>query len=596
MSLPSAKKRKIFDGRYEVMSIVGRGLDSVVYHARHLSGAQHEVALKVLLNNKAKNSVTERLRKEALTLVSCRHKYVVRLDDFHSVADLCYLSMEYAPFGDLRKYMTAQGAPLSAEVGTEFLRQSLEAMEFIHATGVIHRDIKPDNILVITQNEIRLADFGLALLPGDELDLEELKNGVGSLSYLPPELLHGKFYDSRSDLYSLGVCFYEAMAGFHPFENVPLSEQDNARLDRNIKPLHEINPNIPRHVSAVVATLMRNSVEDRFQSAMEALRALSNPSFDGSPANSNDDSITSSDDELSSDKDAARHDPATQPSGYTPANVDEPLDAYTDDFDDFFKGTEYGSPATVETPTHAAGDTTLRDTEEMSAQRVQQLINQEKNKVATAQRKPFVVTPSSAPHPITTPLQQEPAQGGETDDELPGVMVRNSGLLSLLLTMHPVVRALLVGSVAALVTIGVVALSHVKPAELIAGTPSSLGSEPPESADVESTHATEDFLFPHLPAGTYSGAIQGILPGSTYPLALISRPEQNEITIVIGIEGWTPTTISTKANEKTSSTIVVRSNSVLLNMTGSGSATEIDGTFTNPITGESGVWGVKKLS
>lgn len=613
MSLPSAKKRKIFDGRYEVMSIVGRGLDSVVYHARHLSGAQQEVALKVLLNNKAKNSITERLRKEALTLVSCRHKYVVRLDDFHSVADLCYLSMEYAPLGDLRKYITAQGTPLSPEIGTEFLRQSLEAMEFIHATGVIHRDIKPDNILVITPNEIRLADFGLALLPGDELDLEELKNGVGSLSYLPPEMLHGRFYDSRSDLYSLGVCFYEAMAGFHPFENAPLSEQDNARLDRNIKPLHELNPNISRHVSAVVATLMRHAVEERFQSAMEALRALSNTSFDGTPANSNDDSIASVDDHLDFDNHAGQHTTVAhssgvahasgvaQPSGYAAANVDEPLDSYTDDFEDFFKGTEYGAPATVEAPTHATEDTPLRETEEMSAQRVQQLINQEeKSKVSAAQRKPFVVTPSSAAQPIATPTQQDQAQKSNSfkavDEELPGITVRSSGLLAALLTMHPVVRALLVGSVAALITIGVVALSHVKPAELIAGTGSSSASESPEAVDEDSTKTTEDFLFPHLPAGTYAGAIQGILPGTTYPLALISRPEQNEITIVLGIEGWTPTTVSTKADDTTSSTIVVRSNSMLLNMTGSGSATEIDGTFTNPITGESGVWGVKKLS
>jgi serine/threonine-protein kinase len=163
-------------------------------------------------------------------------------------------------------------------------------MEFIHATGVIHRDIKPDNILVISPNEIRVADFGLALLPGDELDLEELQNGVGSLSYLPPEMLGGEFYDSRSDLYSLGVCFYEAMAGFHPFESAPLSEQQSARLDQNIKPLHEVNSLIPRNVSAVVATLMRHSADQRFQTAMEALRALSTTSFEGTSATNNDES------------------------------------------------------------------------------------------------------------------------------------------------------------------------------------------------------------------------------------------------------------------------------------------------------------------
>ena len=279
MSLPNAKKRKIFDGRYEVLSIAGRGSDSVVYHARHLTGSQHEVALKVLINNKPKTSLTERLRKEALTLVSCRHKYVVRLDDFHSVADLCYLSMEYAPLGDLRKYLKASGAPLDPDRTKVFLRQALEAIDFVHATGVLHRDIKPDNILVINEGEIRVADFGLALLPGDDIDLSELKNGVGSLAYLPPEVLEGERYDTQSDLYSLGVCFYEALAGSHPFERATLSEQLTARQDHNIKALHELNAAVPKGLSAVIGRLMRYSAQQRFASAMEALRALADPSF-----------------------------------------------------------------------------------------------------------------------------------------------------------------------------------------------------------------------------------------------------------------------------------------------------------------------------
>jgi serine/threonine-protein kinase len=138
MALPNSNKRKIFDGRYEVISIVGRGTDSVVYHARHAASPTQEVALKVLLSQKEKTSVTERLRKEALTLVSCRHRYVVRLDDFHSIGDLCYLSMEYAQAGDLRKYLNQRGAPLNAEISERFLRQTLEALDFVHARIQVH--------------------------------------------------------------------------------------------------------------------------------------------------------------------------------------------------------------------------------------------------------------------------------------------------------------------------------------------------------------------------------------------------------------------------------------------------------------------------
>jgi serine/threonine protein kinase len=603
MSLPSAKKRKIFDGRYEIISIVGRGLDSVVYHAKHLSGGQQEVALKVLINNKPKSSLTERLRKEALTLVSCRHKYVVRLDDFHSVADLCYLSMEYAPLGDLRKFIVNSGKPLSPELGAEFLRQSLEGMEFIHATGVLHRDLKPDNILVINDKEVRLADFGLALLPGDELDLEELQNGVGSLSYLPPELLDGKFYDSRSDLYSLGVCFYEALAGYHPFDQVSLSEQLEVRQDRNIKPLHEINPLIPKHVSAVVTTLMRFSADARFQSALEALRALSNPDFSGAIATFESEPLSEPDDIVGIHNNTASSTPVSTQSR-TAANNDEADEEFTDDFEDFFGETEYSTAQPVSQPLKTVPEnaSSSTDTEEMSAQRVQQLIEQDAKQKSLLQsrRSSSVDAPSKSLSASATHLESM-AKELEADDfsEAPHrkyIKPAKVSLLNRLLYMNLVVRTLVVGACAAVITIGLVLLSHVKPSKLL---PANLST--PEEAESESAttgvESSNDSLFPHLPAGTYAGSIQGVLPGLTSPLALISRPEQNALTVVIGIEGWTPSTVSTEVEEgENSSTVVVRSNSVLLNMKGTTSPNEVKGTFTNSITGETGEWSVRKVS
>jgi serine/threonine protein kinase len=603
MSLPSAKKRKIFDGRYEIISIVGRGLDSVVYHAKHLSGGHQEVALKVLINNKPKSSLTERLRKEALTLVSCRHKYVVRLDDFHSVADLCYLSMEYAPLGDLRKFIAHSGKPLSPELGADFLRQSLEGMEFIHATGVLHRDLKPDNILVINDKEIRLADFGLALLPGDELDLEELQNGVGSLSYLPPELLDGKFYDSRSDLYSLGVCFYEALTGSHPFDQVSLSEQLEVREDKNIKSLHEINPLISKHVSAVVATLMKYSADDRFQSALDALRALSNPQFTGAIPPIGTESHAAHDDLL----DIESHSTATaraNEEAYTAANNDEAESTFTDDFEDFFGDTDYSAAQTVSKPEKPSPSiaSSTKDTEEMSAQRVQQLLQQDakRKSISQSRRDPSVETPSpSAPSSaknLAKIAQELKADDFSNAQHHKHIKPAKVSLLKRLLDMHLLSRTLVVGACAAVITIGLVFLSHVEPSQLL---PASLSS----SEEAETETATEDVgrsndaLFPQLPAGTYAGSIQGILPGVTSPLALISRPEQNMVTVVIGIEGWTPSTVSTDIEEgDSSSTIVIRSNSMLLNMKGTASPSEASGTFSNAITGETGEWSVRKIS
>jgi hypothetical protein len=153
-----------------------------------------------------------------------------------------------------------------------------------------------------------------------------------------------------------------------------------------------------------------------------------------------------------------------------------------------------------------------------------------------------------------------------------------------------------VGTGAALVTIALVLLSHVKPTKIFSG--STTTPEVVETAlENDAPESSPGTTLVDLPAGTYAGSIQGVLPGTTSPLALIVRPEQNTITVVVGIEGWTPTTVSTEAeSEDRAPTIVVRSNSVLLNMEGQLTDNEVVGTFSNAITGETGVWSAKKIS
>src|SRR5690606_21844946 len=145
--------------------------------------------------------------------VSCHHRYVVRLDDFHSIGDLSYLSMEYAPEADLRKYLAKKGGRLGIGQAEEYLRQTLEALDYVHRVGIIHRDIKPDNLLVLDENEIRLGDFGVALLPGDDPDSDEARLAIGTIDYMAPEVLSGKECSIASDLYALGVSFYETLSG-----------------------------------------------------------------------------------------------------------------------------------------------------------------------------------------------------------------------------------------------------------------------------------------------------------------------------------------------------------------------------------------------
>jgi serine/threonine protein kinase len=513
----------------------------------------------------------------------------VRLDDFHSVSDLCYLSMEYAPLGDLRKYLSATGKPLTPEFGAKALGQALEGVDFIHATGVLHRDLKPDNILMLNENEIRLADFGLALLPGDELDLEELQNGVGSLAYLPPEMLEGKGYDTRSDLYSLGVCFYEALSGKHPFENAPLLEQLTAREDANIKPLHEINPAIAPNVSAVIAKLMRYTPEDRFESAMEAIRALSNPSFTASAPTSS--STATFEDDFD---DGFDNDEDLDPAIYQPVNHDSlqsDIDKLFDlDIDDGFDDISEPIHQLVAT---SSVDRSARPTEELPLDRIQKLVEHEEKQqqILTSRNAKIEDEVSTYPEPEED-LSDIPAR--HIKERRP---LRGSLIPQFIFRLPPVARPLVVGSMTAVLTITVIGLFSIAPKKLLTGAAS------PTSVSEEETSkpASDDSLdtgFPHIQGGTYAGSVTGILPGITSPLALISRPEHNKLTVVVGIDGWTPVSVSTLQEEgmEPSSTIVARSNGVLLNMTGETSSDTIIGTFTNAITGESGTWSVKRVS
>lgn len=268
------KKRKVFDKRFEILSVIGRGAGSVVYHARHIDESQEEVALKVILKAPKENSPSALLRKEALALVSSRHKYVIRLDDFHSLGDLCYLTMELAKKGDLRQYLTTRQGKLSPVQTELFLLQAAEALDFIHKAGILHRDIKPDNLLVIDDQNIRVADFGIAMLPGEKSSFEELQAGVGTLDYLSPEVLEGKSFDKRADLYALGVSFYELLSGKHPFAEGPLAEQLEIRRDGGFTPIAEREPDAPAHLLSAITKLLRFAPEDRFQSATELIQAL----------------------------------------------------------------------------------------------------------------------------------------------------------------------------------------------------------------------------------------------------------------------------------------------------------------------------------
>jgi serine/threonine protein kinase len=625
MALPGNSKRKIFDGRYEILSIVGRGADSVVYHGRYITGAAQEVAIKVLTNRDGTTTLTDKLRREALTLVSCRHKYVVRLDDFHSIQDLCYLSMEYAPQGDLLKCIsTLPGKRLPPAQTELYLKQCLEALDFVHATGVTHRDIKPDNILVLSDKEIRLADFGLALLPGDDVQLEELRKAVGSFDYLAPEVLDGIKYDTTSDLYSLGVCFYEAATGKHPFAHVPIAERREARKDERVTPIAEVAPDVPPHVAAVITTLMRFSERDRFQSTSDALRALDNPEFRATQRSS-ETSETSSVRPANDDVTQTNIAEIISAPGFSESANQKPHS----------NASREVHPSSSYQPTQqSSGNEAVAlerqpiPTEKIDLERIKAIIARDTERRTGAATGGEINPLDGAPVERTGGERVEhtghsttahTADGSVRSSQMTEDAVRAGALAinrssknkgsssgfgatgtSLLATA--LARFVGVALAFAVLTVGGLygyhaltqrGLTKATDHTEVQGITTTDHSNPLATTGTPRAeeNTTELHSLSKLPEGVYSGAIRGLFPEENVPMALISSPKQQQLTLLVGLEGWIPATITIPSEDSTDTEgPTFRSNGLILKFNQESSSSAITGTVIDVVTGEAGTW------
>lgn len=236
------RKRKIFDGKYEIFGIIGTGPSSVVYHAKDLENEQ-EVAIKALVdrNNVDKKQVAdsrEQLRKESLSLVSCRHNNVIKLIDFKVIDKLCYLVMEYAPHNNIVKYLN--GEVLQYAKGEKYLMQMLDALDFIHKVGFIHRDIGPENLLVFDNDVIKLGDFGTGEVIYELNDINQLKNNIRKKDFVAPEYFNDDNIGFHSDIYSLGATFFYLFTHSKSF-NTDLIK--NKKLSYCLKKMLAPNPN-----------------------------------------------------------------------------------------------------------------------------------------------------------------------------------------------------------------------------------------------------------------------------------------------------------------------------------------------------------------
>jgi len=262
----------VLGGRYEIAEKLGAGGMAIVYRAQDTL-LQRPVTVKVLRGELvADENVVRRFRREAQAAASLSHPNIVGVYDVGRQDDIHYIVMEYVQGKTLKEEISERG-PLPPEEAVRIARQICEALRHAHAHHIIHRDVKPHNVLITPEGRVKIGDFGIAgaatgstvTYPGSML---------GTVYYFSPEQAQGRYGDERSDLYALGVVLYEMLTGRVPFEGEsPVSVA--LKHIREIPPSpRELNPRVPPLAERIVMKAMAKEGERRYQSAAEMLRDL----------------------------------------------------------------------------------------------------------------------------------------------------------------------------------------------------------------------------------------------------------------------------------------------------------------------------------
>lgn len=263
-------------GSYGVLEPLGSGGMSSVFRALHVETG-HEVALKVLPTAMARNStILKRFVAEARSVESLQHPNIVQIFDRGSDDGRYYLVLEYVRGGDLHEYVQHQG-PLSAAEAAALIAQVARGLEYAASRGVIHRDVKPSNILRTPQGEVKIADLGLAVRP-DEDDERVTREGttVGTVDYMSPEQARDSRATSlQSDIYSLGCTLHYLLTGLPPYPGGDITEKLTKHARNPPPDILAVRPDLPPALATLLVRMMAKQPADRFASYSELLSALS---------------------------------------------------------------------------------------------------------------------------------------------------------------------------------------------------------------------------------------------------------------------------------------------------------------------------------
>ena len=265
---------KIFAGRYRIIKQIGRGGMADVYLAKDLILDGEEVAVKVLRTNYQTDPIAvARFQREARAMADLDHPHIVRITDIGEEDGQQYLAMEYVAGLDLKRYIK-ENYPLSNEEAVRIMGQILLAMRLAHARGIVHRDLKPQNILLTPDGTAKVTDFGIAVAFA-ETSLTQTNSMLGSVHYLSPEQARGSKATFQSDIYAMGIIFYEMLTGHIPYDG---DSAVTIALQHFQKPLPSViaeNPSVPQALENVVIKATAKKLTDRYQSVSEMYMDLS---------------------------------------------------------------------------------------------------------------------------------------------------------------------------------------------------------------------------------------------------------------------------------------------------------------------------------
>lgn len=261
----------LLDDRYEILQVIGEGGMAIVYKALD-HRLNRNVAVKIMREDMlADEEFRSRFCAEAHAVAMLSHPNIVAVYDVSHSDAMEYIVMELVEGITLRQYMDRRGALAWREV-LHFTKQIAKAIAHAHERGIIHRDIKPQNVMMLRDGTVKVADFGIAALENEIY--ENNGQAVGSIHYIAPEQARGECPDARSDIYSLGVMMYEMLTGGLPFTGNTLGEIAVQHMNAKPVPPHEKNPEIPLELERITLKAMSAELSERYQSANELLSDL----------------------------------------------------------------------------------------------------------------------------------------------------------------------------------------------------------------------------------------------------------------------------------------------------------------------------------